>query len=167
MLCMPCLVAAGSPTFPFSLHNQGEHEIPTLSTPTLPLYKTVFDPPLPAVGLRGASRRVALAPVFNFFFSFVTSLFDRALKSIRFAFFLSSTLSGVRIIGLSKSSQRRVPASHGREKGCISQLKFADEAQLRGERPYHPDGLISKVYWLGAHRLFALEVGGYRTSLDM
>jgi hypothetical protein len=72
----------------------------------------------------------------------------------------------MRIVGLSKSSERRVPASHGREKGCIS-LRFADEDQLRGKRPYHPEGLISRVYWLGVYRLFVLEVGGYRTSLDM
>jgi hypothetical protein len=73
----------------------------------------------------------------------------------------------MRIMGLSKSSERRVPASHGREKECISLRRFADEAQLRGNRPYHPEGLIFKMYWLGAYRLFVLEVGGYRTSLDM
>jgi hypothetical protein len=73
----------------------------------------------------------------------------------------------MRIMGLSEG---RVPASHMSEKGVrrhVFQLKFADEAQLRGKRPYHPEGLISKVYWLGAHRLLVLEVGGYRTSLDM
>ena len=41
----------------------------------------------------------------------------------------------MRIMGLSKPSERRVPASHGKEKGVrriVFQLKFTDEAQLRG-----------------------------------
>jgi hypothetical protein len=62
------------------------------------------------------------------------------------------------VTGLSKSSEGRPTG----KKGCIS-LRFADDAQLRGKRPYHPEGLISKVCWLGAHRLLYSRSGEVRS----
>jgi hypothetical protein len=163
---VPCVASwqLEAPLFHFfstSTQTKGEHEMHTHSS----IEQNGIRPrPFPR-----SARRVAPAPFFNlfFFFLFCNVTFSITLpRSIRFAFFISNSV-GKSIHArhgpfFSKSSERRPTG----EKGHIS-LRFAGDAQLRGKRPYHPEGLIFKVYWLGVHRLLYSRSGAYPTSLEM